>query len=206
MRQRSESLVSRVTVSGSFRRHMGTIYEVVRDFVELGAEVLSPADPRIVDTIDEFVFVASDRVRSIKMVQDRHLECIRASDFLWIVAPDGYVGQSASMEIGYAVANQVPVFCQNRLTDVTLDKYVRRVSSIGAALPLAHAARYVTSDKTFLVNPAGAIEHAHYRLDRLRDLLAKPTDEIREVEGHVILEERSRLATLLAPRPHVTRA
>jgi hypothetical protein len=97
------------TVSGSFHRHLHAITAAVQELFDLGVKVLSPADPRIVDSLvvdslGEFLFVASDRVRSVKLVQDRHIQGISASDFLWLVAPDGYVGQSASMELGFAVA------------------------------------------------------------------------------------------------------
>src|SRR4051812_6526153 len=95
---------TRATVSGSFRRAMGAVQEAVYRLTDAGAQVLSPADPRIVDQFGDFVFVASDRVRAIKLVQSRHLAAIAASDVLWLVAPDGYIGQSGAMEIGYAVA------------------------------------------------------------------------------------------------------
>src|SRR5688572_17291899 len=114
----------RATVCGSFRRHMSAVYDAVTELTELGVSVLSPSDPRIVDQIGEFVFVASDRVRSIKLVEDRHLECIGASDFLLLVTPDGYVGQSASMELGYAIAHTIPVYSCNAPADGTLRKYV----------------------------------------------------------------------------------
>jgi hypothetical protein len=86
------------TVSGSFHRHMEAITSAVHELAALNVRVLSPADPRIVAQQGEFLFVASDPVRSVKLVQDRHLESIRAANFLWLVCPDGYVGQSASQE------------------------------------------------------------------------------------------------------------
>src|ERR1017187_6013089 len=97
-------------VSGSFHRHMGAITSAVRELASLSVRVLSPADPRVVAQQGEFLFVASDRVRSVRLVQDRHLESIRAADFLWLVCPDGYLGQSASMEVGFAAAAGVPIF------------------------------------------------------------------------------------------------
>src|SRR5271156_1931883 len=97
------------TISGSFHRHMEAITSAVHELAALSVRVLSPADPRIVAAQGEFLFVASDPVRSVRLVQDRHLESIRAADFLWLVCPDGYVGQSASMELGYAAAFDVPV-------------------------------------------------------------------------------------------------
>src|ERR1700680_2662979 len=111
-------------VSGSFHRHMQAITEAVHELAALGVRVLSPADPRIVAQQGEFLFVASDRVRSVRLVQDRHLESIRAANFLWLVCPDGYVGPSASMEIGGAVLAGVPIFGTHAPSDLTLREYV----------------------------------------------------------------------------------
>ena len=187
----------KVTVSGSFRRHMTEIYEAVSEFVDRGATVLSPADPRIVDQIGEFVFVASDRVRSIKMVEDRHLDCIRSSDFLWLVAPDGYVGQSASMELGYAIAHDVPIFCEHLPNDGTLRKYVHLVPSLNAALQLAQAARIkVSRPHLFLIDPFGTIDVAHAQLDGMRDRLSREAQSIRDEDGESVLESASGLAEM----------
>jgi hypothetical protein len=179
---------------------MAAIYEAVTEFRELGAHVLSPADPRVVDQIGEFLFVASDRVRSIKMVEDRHLECIRASDFLWLVAPDGYVGQSASMELGYAVAHGVPIFCLAPLMDGTLDKYVQLVPGIRATLLVANGARHMVPGATFLIQPLNAINEAHDRLDDLQTRLTRSSRAILDgEEGDAILRDRDALTELLSP-------
>src|SRR5690349_15451206 len=98
------------TVSGSFHRHMGAITAAVHELAALNVRVLSPADPRVVAAQGEFLFVASDPVRSVRLVQDRHLACIRAASFLWLVCPAGYVGLSAAMEIGAAREASVPIF------------------------------------------------------------------------------------------------
>jgi hypothetical protein len=90
----------KATVSGSFHRHMAGVYTAVHELRAAGIDVLSPSDPRVVDFPGEFLFVASDRLRSVKLVQDRHFEAIRSSDLLWVVCPDGYTGSSTSAEIG----------------------------------------------------------------------------------------------------------
>lgn len=189
----------KVTVSGSFRRHMAAIYDAVNELVDVGVDVLSPADPRVVDQIGEFVFVASDRVRSIKMVEDRHLECILASDFLWLVAPDGYVGQSASMELGYAIAQGVPIFCADLPTDGTLQKYVIHVPGISAAVATAGASQRIVGEGTFLIGPVDVIDQAHARLDALRGDLTQSAYHVGDNKGEQILRERSALASLIAP-------
>jgi hypothetical protein len=201
----SEHEMLRATVSGSFRRHMSAIYEAVTELVECGVSVLSPADPRVVEQIGEFVFVASDKVRSIKMVEDRHLECIGASDFLWLVAPDGYVGQSASMELGYAIARSIPIFCQELPNDGTLQKYVQTVPNVGAALLLSYAARQSAPRvDTFLIDVGSAINDAHERLDAIRDKLSHDSARIRDDAAGLVAQERDTLARILRPsRPRV---
>src|SRR5437879_2561345 len=69
-----ESSMLKASVSGSFHRHMFGIYSAVNELRAFGIDVLSPSDPRVVDALGEFLFVASDRLRSIKLVQDRHFE------------------------------------------------------------------------------------------------------------------------------------
>jgi len=127
------------TVSGSFRRHMEAITAAVYELAKRSVRVLSPADPRIVAQQGEFLYVASDPVTSVRLVQDRHLESIRIADFVWLVCPDGYVGQSGSMEIGYAAAAGVPIFASHDPTDLTLHQYVKVVPT------LDHAVKIVTS-------------------------------------------------------------
>src|SRR5947208_17005522 len=98
------------SVAGSFHRQMEAITAAVHELAALSVRVLSPADPRIVAAQGEFLFVASDPVRSVRLVQDRHMDCIKASNFLWLVCPDGYVGTSASVEVGFAIRDGAPIF------------------------------------------------------------------------------------------------
>src|SRR5713226_8277433 len=133
----------RATVSGSFRRAMRQVQEAVYALTDMGVHVLSPADPRIVDRLDSFLFVASDRLRSVRLVQQRHLFAISESDFRWLVAPDGYVGTRAASEVGYAVACGVPVLSTAVPMDVTLREFVTVVPDMKSALvrtePAQHA-------------------------------------------------------------------
>src|SRR6476661_7289410 len=98
------------TVSGSFHRHLDEIANAVHAFRAQGVKVLSPSNPEVVDRIGEFLFVASDRHRSVRLVQDRHLASLCHSNFLWLICPDGYVGQSASLEVGFAIARGLPIY------------------------------------------------------------------------------------------------
>src|SRR5271168_2686039 len=145
------------TVSGSFHRHMEAITTAVHELAALSVHVLSPADPRIVAYQGEFLFVASDPIRSVRLVQDRHLESIKAANFLWLVCPDGYVGQSASMEIGYAAAVGVPIFSTHAPTDLTLRQYVTIVPSLATALSIVSAFARPRQPEGILVDPHASV-------------------------------------------------
>jgi len=165
------------TVSGSFHRHMDAISRAVYDLASLSVRVLSPADPRVVAKQGEFLFVASDPVRSVRLVQDRHLESIRAASLLWLVCPDGYVGQSASMEIGFAAGAGVPIYASHPPSDLTLREYVKVVPSIAEAVNIERVQPRERPVEGLLINPHASIEEVHGILDRINDHLTRPANE-----------------------------
>lgn len=189
----------RATVSGSFHRHMQAIYQAVGALCEAGVNVLSPSDPRVVDYIGDFLFVASDKLRSIKLVQDRHLQAIRASQFLWVVCPDGYTGPSVSMEIGAAYAHGVPVFAATRPVDITLETYVTCVPNIHHAINTVGRQRSVNrSASHILLDPSVEIEGMHETLDDLRPyLIGHAGDGRRDAEDKLAAATRSIRSRLL---------
>ena len=161
------------TVSGSFHRHLTAISAAVQELAALSVRVLSPADPRIVAHKGEFLFVASDRVRSVRLVQDRHLESIRTTDFVWLVCPDGYVGQSASMEVGFAAASGVPVFATRAPSDLTLREYVTVVPTLAEAVRSVTASSRPRRPEGILIDPHASVEEAHHILERIEAALTR---------------------------------
>lgn len=186
------------TVSGSFHRHMDAITTVVHELASLNVRVLSPADPRVVAKQGEFWFVASDPVRSVKLVQDRHLESIRAADFLWLVCPDGYVGQSASQELGYAIAVGVPILAAQAPNDLTLQQYVKVVPTVAAAVRMIAANPRRRHAEGILIDPHASIEKAHHILDRIGTALTRPS-VLDEPANRVHLEMADLRKTLALP-------
>jgi hypothetical protein len=183
-------------VSGSFHRHMGAITVAVHELAALSIRVLSPADPRVVAAQGEFLFVASDRVRSVRLVQDRHLESIRAADFLWLICPDGYVGQSASMEVGFAAAARVPIFATRPPSDLTLREYVTVVRTLSEAVRRAGASPRPRRPEGLLIDPHPSIAEAHDILERIEAALTgqdNPRD-LADVVHRDVTELHARLA------------
>jgi hypothetical protein len=152
---------------------MEAISSAVHELAAQAVRVLSPADPRVVAPQGEFLFVASDRIRSVRLVQDRHLESIRSADFLWLVCPDGYVGQSASMEIGFAAGAGVPIFAASSPSDMTLREYVRVVPSITDAVVSATAAARSRPVEGVLIDPRASIERVQQSLEQIRESLTR---------------------------------
>jgi len=178
---------AQVTVSGSFRRHLPAIQDAVQTLRDLGIVVLSPADPRVAGSFGDFLFVRSDIRRSIKGVQNRHLEAISRSDFLWLVCPDGYVGQSAAMEIGFAVAAGVPVYSDGVPSDWTLRQYVTPTGTLAAALRVAEAeAPPIGVGPSLLLEPEVALTVVRGQVDDierrlLRDRAPEQADAVEDL-------------------------
>lgn len=171
----------RVTVSGSFRRSLVEIEEAVALLGEAGADVLSPEDPRAVGELDGFVFVASDRSRVVRLLQQRHFAAISASDYLWVVAPEGRVGLSVCLEIGHALAFNVPVYCSEVPQDLTVRSLVGVAST--PAEPLAAGVEVVSGGGgSLLLDPDHAIDEGHRLLsdigDRVSGRLGSPTPAV----------------------------
>lgn len=160
------------TVSGSFHRNLSGVCDAVAALRENGVRVLSPADPRVVEEVGQLLFLASDIWRSIRLVQDRHLQAIANSDFLWLVCPDGYIGPSVSLEIGFALANNLPVYSQRLPDDLTLRHYVELVGDVREVVAAVRPRRAKAVNlPSLLLDADVAIETAHYRLDTVATIL-----------------------------------
>ncbi len=163
----------RVTLSGSFHRHLSSIQESVETLTAYGASVLSPADPRVVDRFGDFLFVASDIRRSIRGIQNRHLDSIRTSSLVRLECDDGHVGLSAAFETGYAVARGVPVIASFPPNDPLIRRHVIVVSQpIGALEIVAHMTpewrnQMSYTQPSLLVTPNRALQATHDEVEQL---------------------------------------
>lgn len=93
-----------VTLSGSFRKHLDYILKVRKALVENGVEVLSPRFTEPKNPGEEFVVFSGEEGMKPLELERHHLDSIEKCDALIICDPEGYVGASALIEIGYAQA------------------------------------------------------------------------------------------------------
>lgn len=96
-------------VSGSFNRFLPQIREAMRSMIALGITVLSPRTDRDIGICDRFVILEGDK-GSPGQIEKRHLQAISKSDFLYVVNPEGYIGESVALEIGYALSKGIPIY------------------------------------------------------------------------------------------------
>lgn len=91
-----------VVLSGSFRKHLDYILKIKKDLVADGAKILSPRfeDPK--NPGEEFVVFEGEEGLSPLELERYHLDMLDQADALVVCSPDGYVGASALIEIGYA--------------------------------------------------------------------------------------------------------
>nr|MBP7766894.1 hypothetical protein [Candidatus Saccharibacteria bacterium] len=80
------------------------------------------------DYTADFVRSAHEKDDSINDIEERVLESIRRSDFVWLFAPEGYVGVSASFEIGFAYSLGIPVFTDSELNDEMLKTMITKIA------------------------------------------------------------------------------
>jgi len=127
--QTSEGTRPRVVISGSYRRDPGGLRAAFQDLQALGCEIVSPASVEFVAERDGFAFQESEIDREPHSLEELHLDAIRSSDFVWLHASEGYVGPSASLEIGFAVALGIPIFSSAILDDPMMASFVIAVSN-----------------------------------------------------------------------------
>ena len=121
-------------ISGTYRKDPEGLklnFQELRDF---GCKVLSPTNVSPVHEDDGFVYMQGEESELPEIIEMRHLNAIQQAHFVWLHAPDGYVGPTASLEVGFARASGVPVFCKNRVNDQILRAFIHGVRSTTEAL------------------------------------------------------------------------
>jgi len=126
-----------VVVCGSFRRDTAALEREFQQLREAGCAVLSPRDLDFVAEVDGFVYGQGDLGQTSAEIEQTHLRAMQMSDFVWLHCPEGYVGTSAAMELGFAQALGLRVFSAERPENVAMQDLVFVCDSPGAAARLA---------------------------------------------------------------------
>ena len=110
----------RAVLHGSFRKHFEEIKKTHRLFADAGIEVLAPAMSEIKTFEGGVAILESDEAKDQRMVELLYLHNLRRlgeNGFSYFVNPDGYIGKSASYELGVAQISNIKCFFSNKLDD-----------------------------------------------------------------------------------------
>jgi hypothetical protein len=109
----------KIAVVGSFHRHYDLVMDACRVFGNGGHTVVSPSGAALIRGGD-LRFEDDDPSFAEAKLQTLALERIMGADFVYVVAPDGYVGRATSYELGRLVQAAVPLFFSAALRDPPL--------------------------------------------------------------------------------------
>lgn len=116
-----QSLVRKVALIGSFRQHYDAVLRVYSAFTHAGLTVTTPKGLPISEHGIPFVRFESDPSDwPDEMVQVVALHRILAADFVYVVAPNGYVGRTTCYEIGRIIHSQQPLYFSNPPNDLPI--------------------------------------------------------------------------------------
>ncbi len=116
-------------VSGSFDKFKPEIDLAIDELNDFGVTVLSPGkgwlykpSQKIFNPLeDKFRPLPSETGMKIKEIEDDFLSSVKKSDFLYVINPQGYIGNVVSLEIGFAIASGVPVFLQQKINPLVIE-------------------------------------------------------------------------------------
>jgi ADP-ribose pyrophosphatase YjhB (NUDIX family) len=115
-----KSSLIRCVLHGSFRKHFAEIGRVHQLFSAAGIEVLAPRPSEIAEIRDGFAYLKEDEAtdpRHIELLYLHHLKKLGRNGFSYFVNPSGYLGTSASYELGIAQTTNVPCYFLEKPVD-----------------------------------------------------------------------------------------
>ena len=143
-----------VVLCGTYRKDPEGLRRTFEKLRDLGFAILSPANPFIESEKQGFVYMQHENTHAPHQIENRHLDAIQRADFVWFFAPNGYVGPTGALEVGFARANGIPVYSDSPLNDVTIKEFIEIVDSPSSV------ADYFTSHR--VLPPAPAVRSFQY--------------------------------------------
>jgi len=120
----------KIVISGSFRKHYSDIRDIIRKFENLDIQVLSPQHSNVVDPEEDFVLLETDKFNCPETLERAHLNEISKADALYLYNPEGYIGPSSAMELGWALSLGKPIFAREICKDSTLKHFVKKIDKL----------------------------------------------------------------------------
>ncbi len=110
----------RCVLHGSFQKHFSEIQKIYKIFTDAGIEVLAPSVSDVKEINDGFAILSTDKEsdpRMIELLYLHNLKRLGENGFSYFVNPEGYIGKSASYELGIAQISNTKCFFLNKIFD-----------------------------------------------------------------------------------------
>ncbi len=91
-----------------------------------------------------------------KQIEDEFLDCIRKSDFLYVVNENGYIGSTVMMEIGFAIGSGIPIYTSNPIeenSEIQSDLWFKEILKVIKVMSAENAIKDFTSKIFFSSKP-----------------------------------------------------
>ena len=111
-----------VSIIGSYNKHLSHMKKLMVECKKHDLEVLIPKYAVRKFSRYRFVFLKGEN-GTPKELQEKNFRFIEHSSFVLVANPEGYIGSSTAMEIGYAIAKGIPVFCIEKPKDYIFRLY-----------------------------------------------------------------------------------
>lgn len=98
------------------------IKKTMSRFDEIGITALFPN----IDYASENRDVARDGNEKLELAMD-HYKAIEGADAVYFILPEGYMGSSCKIELGYALALKKPVYFSEKTGETDLDCYCEKI-------------------------------------------------------------------------------
>ncbi len=118
-----------VVLCGTYRKDPEGLRRTFDHLKDLGFTILSPANAFVESEEHGFVYMRHETTQSPDKIENGHLDAIQRAHFVWFFAPNGYVGPTGALEVGFARANGIPVYSDTPLKDTVLGGFVEVVDS-----------------------------------------------------------------------------
>lgn len=113
-----------VALCGSFRKDINGLKEIFIKLKDFYFNVITPTNIDIMNEKDGFVFMRGETCFTPEDIEKYHLLNILKADFIWLFAPDGYIGYTALSEIGFAKSIGKKIFSESFLIPKDIQKRV----------------------------------------------------------------------------------
>lgn len=124
----------KAVLCGTYKKDLDNLHKLYDELITTGCQILSPHSLSFVTSEKGFQKTVHETKRSFEELERHHLCAIAEADLVWLHAPDGYVGNSAAMEIGFAIASDTPIFSRQGIDDPAIEPFINICNSVFDAL------------------------------------------------------------------------